>query len=354
MKNPKTALALLLALLLSLSMLGCAAGAENPSVADVDATPATTADAPETSVPATDAPEGMISIGILQYITHNALDSAREGFVQALADNGYVEGVNVTYDVQNAQADTNNLSTAGNRFVNNKVDLVLAIATPAAQSIAALTSDIPILFTAVTDPVDVRLVASAEVPGGNVTGTNDMNPIAEQLDLLVRLAPEAKTVGILYASSEDNSVIQAEIARVEAEERGLAVAEQTVTNANEVQQAMQSLVGKCDAIYLPTDNTLASAMPTIGAVAEEYKIPVICGASTMVEDGGLATLGINYYNLGYQTGEMAVRVLNGESTAAMPVESLKDFDFIINGSVAEAIGITIPEDLRQYVINGAE
>ncbi len=349
MKNPKSALTLLLALLLAVSMLGCATEAEAPSAADANATPVQKTDAPETSSPAADAPEGMINIGILQYVTHNALDAAREGFVQALSDNGYEEGVNVAYDVQNAQADTNNLSTAGNRFVNNKADLVLAIATPAAQSIAALTSDIPILFTAVTDPVNARLVNSLEAPGGNVTGTNDMNPIAEQLDLLIKLVPEAKTVGILYTSSEDNSVIQAEIAKTEAEKRGLTVVEQTVTNANEVQQAMQSLAGKCDAMYLPTDNTLASAMPTIGAVAEEYKIPVICGASTMVDDGGLATLGINYYNLGYQTGEMAVRVLRGESTATMPVESLKDFDFTINGNVAEAIGITIPDELKQYV-----
>ena len=185
MKNPKTAITLLLALLLAVSMLGCATEAEAPSVADADATPVQKTDAPETSSPATDAPEGMINIGILQYVTHNALDAAREGFVQALSDNGYVEGVNVAYDVQNAQADTNNLSTAGNRFANNKADLVLAIATPAAQSIAALTSDIPILFTAVTDPVNTRLVDSLEAPGGNVTGTNDMNPIAEQLDLLI-------------------------------------------------------------------------------------------------------------------------------------------------------------------------
>ncbi|MEN6471188.1 MAG: ABC transporter substrate-binding protein [Clostridiaceae bacterium] len=347
MKSFKTAIALLLALALCLGLLGCAATAQNPSVADSDAAPA--ADAPNTSAPAAEAPTTMLRIGILQYVTHNALDAAREGFVQALADNGYVEGVNVTYDVQNAQADTNNLSTAGNRFVNDKVDLVLAIATPAAQSIASLTTDIPILFTAVTDPVDARLVKSAEEPGGNVTGTNDMNPIAEQLDLLVKLVPDAKTVGILYTSSEDNSIIQAKIAKAEAEKRGLSVAEQTVANTNDVQQAMQSLAGKCDAVYIPTDNTLASAMPTVGAVAEEYKLPVICGASTMVEDGGLATLGINYYNLGYQTGEMAVRVLKGEPTATMPVESLQKFDFLINGGVAAAIGITVPEDLKAYI-----
>jgi putative ABC transport system substrate-binding protein len=350
MKHLKNALALILALALSLAVFGCAAETNAPSTVDADSTPAPATDAPATDAPATDVPEGMINIGILQYVTHNALDSAREGFIKALADNGFTEGVNVTFDVQNAQADSNNLSTMSNRFVNNKVDLVLAIATPAAQSIASLTSDIPILFTAVTDPVDARLVASAEAPGGNVTGTNDMNPIAEQFDLLVKLVPDAKTVGIMYTSSEDNSVLQAEVAKVEAEKRGLTVVEQTVTSANDVQQAAQSLVGKCDAIYVPTDNTLASAIPTLGAVAEEAKIPVICGEANMVTGGGFATLGINYFNLGYQTGEMAVRVLNGESTATMPVESLKEFDFTINGNVADSIGITVPEDLQEFVI----
>ncbi|HMM32376.1 MAG TPA: ABC transporter substrate-binding protein [Clostridia bacterium] len=351
MKHKKSALALLLALVLAIGALGCAAETKAPSTADANATPAAT-EAPATETPAaTEAPDGMLTIGILQYVTHDALDAAREGFVQALADNGFVEGQNVTFDVQNAQADSSNLSTMSNRFVNNKVDLVLAIATPAAQSIASLTTEIPILFTAVTDPVGARLVESTQAPGGNITGTNDMNPIAEQLDLLVKLAPTAKTVGLLYTSSEDNSVIQAEIVKAEAAKRGLAVVEQTVTNANDVQQAAQSLVGKCDAIYIPTDNTLASAMPTVGAVAEEANIPVVCGESNMVLAGGLATLGINYYNLGYQTGEMAVRVLNGESTATIPVESLQKFDFTINGTVAAAIGLTIPNDLTQYVVN---
>ncbi len=351
MKHAKTALALLLALALLAALPGCAASLNLPSTSDPDVT-SSPALSSQTAVPQeTQAPGEMITIGILQYVTHNALDAAREGFVQALADNGYVEGVNVTYDVQNAQQDSNNLSVMRDRFVSNKVDLVLAIATPAAQAIAAATSEIPILFTAVTDPVDARLVTSAEQPGGNVTGTNDMNPIAQQIELLVKLVPGAKTVGIIYNSSEDNSVLQADIAKEEATARGLAVVVQTVTSGNDVQQATQSLVGKCDAIYVPTDNTLAAAMPTLGAVAEEAKIPVICGESNMVLAGGLATLGINYYNLGYQTGEMAVRVLKGEPTASMPVESLQNFDFTINANTVAALGITVPEDLLPYVIN---
>jgi len=292
-----------------------------------------------------------ITIGIIQYVEHVALDSAREGFIDALEDNGYVDGENITIDVQNAQADQSNLSTISDRFVSNNVDLVLAIATPAAQSIAGKTKDIPILGTAITDYEAAKLVESNEAPGGNVSGTTDMNPIREQIELLVRLVPDAETVGVIYTSSEDNSIVQAAIAKEVIEELGLTYTEVTVTNSNEVQQATQSIVQECDAIYLPTDNTMASSMPIIYGVTVESKTPVICGESGMVEAGGLATLGINYYDLGYKTGLMAVKVLKGEAEpATMPIESADDFDFAINGDVAEEIGLDIPEDLTEYIM----
>jgi putative ABC transport system substrate-binding protein len=291
-------------------------------------------------------------IGIIQYMDHSALDAAREGFVQALADNGYVDGENITIDVQNAQGDQSNLSTISDRFVSNNEDLVLAIATPAAQSIAGKTTEIPILATAVTDYVAAKLVDSNEAPGGNVSGTTDMNPIKEQIDLLVKLVPDAETVGVLYTSSEDNSILQAAIAKECIEDLGLAYVEVTVTNSNDVQQATQSIVDMCDAIYIPTDNVFASAMPVVHGVTSESKTPVICGESGMVTSGGLATLGINYKDLGYQTGLMAIKILTGEAqTATMPIESATGFDFAINGTVAEEIGLTIPDDLQQYVID---
>lgn len=292
-----------------------------------------------------------ITIGIIQYVEHVALDSAREGFIDALEDNGYVDGENITIDVQNAQADQSNLSTISDRFVGNNVDLVLAIATPAAQSIAGKTTDIPILGTAITDYEAAKLVESNEAPGGNVSGTTDMNPIKEQIDLLLRLVPDAKTVGVIYTSSEDNSIVQAAIAKEVIEGLGLIYTEATVTNSNEVQQAAQSIVQECDAIYLPTDNTMASSMPIINGVTVDSKTPVICGESGMVESGGLATLGINYYELGYNTGLMAVKVLKGEAEpATMPIESADKFDFAINGDVAEEIGLDIPADLQEYII----
>jgi len=291
------------------------------------------------------------SIGIIQYVEHVALDSAREGFIKALSDNGYVDGENITIDVQNAQADQSNLSTISDRFVSNKVDLVLAIATPAAQSIAGKTTEIPILATAITDFVSAKLVNSNEAPGGNVSGTTDMNPIKEQIDLLVKLVPNAKTVGVIYTSSEDNSIIQAAIAKEAIEALGLTYVEVTVTNSNDVQQATQSIVEKCDAIYLPTDNVLASSMPVIYGVTVQSKTPVVCGESGMVTNGGLATLGINYTDLGYTTGLMAVKILKGEAKpASMPIESASGFDFAINGAVANEIGLEIPKDLEQYIM----
>ncbi len=292
-----------------------------------------------------------VTVGIIQYTAHVALDAAREGFIAALKDNNFVDGQNLEIDFQNAQADQSNLSTISDRFVSNQVDLVLAIATPAAQSIAGKTKDIPILGTAITDYEGAKLVDSNEKPGGNVTGTSDMNPIKEQIDLLVKLAPDAKTVGVLYTSSEDNSIIQAKLAKEAIENLGLAYVEATVTNSNDVQQATQSIVEQCDAIYVPTDNVFASSMPIVHGVTSASQTPVIAGESGMVENGALATLGINYYDLGYQTGLMAVEVLNGKAKPAdMPVKTSEKFDFMINGTVAEEIGLKIPDDLKEFVI----
>ena len=297
-----------------------------------------------------DAASEPLKVGILQLIEHNALDSAREGFVQALADNGLTDGDTIVLDYQNAQGDPSNLSTMSQRFVNNNSDLVLTIATGAAQSMASNTTEIPILFTAVTDPVDAGLVASNEAPGGNVSGTNDMSPIAQQIDLMLQLKPETKTVGLLYNSSEDNSILQIDIVKGVLEEKGIAWVEQTVTNSSDVQQAAQSVVPKVDAVYLPTDNVIASAMPIVAQVANDAKVPVICGEENMVLSGGLATLGLNYYNLGYQTGEMAIRILvEGADISAMPVESQTDFNYVINGETAAAIGIEIPAELSEFV-----
>lgn len=284
------------------------------------------------------------NIGVVQLVEHGALDAANKGFVDGLASKGFKD--NVTFDQQNAQADQSNLQNIGQRFINNKVDLICAIATPAAQTVANLTKDIPIVATAVTDYEEAKLVASSKEPKGNVTGTSDMNPVTDQVDLLLKIAPHTKTIGTIYCSSEVNSQTQVNIMKKYAESKGIKVVEATVSTVNDIQQAAQSLIGKADAIYVPTDNVLASAIPTLIAVTDEAKLPVICGESALVKLGGLATLGVDYYKLGFQTGEMAADILSGKSKpATMPIQALKEMKVTINEQTAKKLGITIPEDL---------
>lgn len=253
-------------------------------------------------------------IGVVQLVTHDALDAANKGFIDALAANDYKEGQNLEVDQQNAQADQSNLQTIAQRFVNNKVDLICAIATPAAQTVANATKTIPILGTAITDYKEAKLVKDNAKPGTNVSGTTDMNPIDKQVDLLKTLLPKAKTVGVMYCSSEVNSQLQVSIMKKIAGEKGLTVKEATVTNVNDIQQAAQGLVAQgVDVIYIPTDNVMASAVPVLTKVTNAAKIPVIAGEPGEVRKGALATIGIDYYKLGYQTGLMAVKVLRGEA-----------------------------------------
>lgn len=286
-------------------------------------------------------------IGVSQLTTHDALDSAYKGFIDGLAEAGYKEGDNIEIDFQNAQGDKSNTSTIASQLVNDNPDLILAIGTPAAQSVANLTQDIPIVVTAITDPEEAGLVETNEAPGGNVTGTSDLNPIKEQMNLLQQLVPTAKKVAILYCSSEDNSKFQADLAAEAAAAIGIETVEATVSNTNDIEQVIQSLVNKVDAIYAPTDNTIASGMSTVAMVANSNNIPVICGETGMVENGGLATYGLNYYNLGKQTAAMAVKILTGEEKPAdMPIEYLEETELAINEDVAAQLGITIPGDLK--------
>jgi putative ABC transport system substrate-binding protein len=293
--------------------------------------------------------EDVFTIGVNQFVTHAALDASYQGFVDALADAGYIDGENIKIDLQNAQADQPTANTIATKLVNDNNDLILAIATPSAQAVANATKDIPILVTAVTDPAGSGLVASNEAPGGNVSGTSDLTPIKGQIELLTQLVPNAKNIAILYCSSESNSKIQAEIAIEAATEYGLTAIEATVSNSNEIQQVVQSLVGKVDAIYAPTDNVIAAGMPTVSLVANDNGIPVICGEKGMVDAGGLATYGIDYYKLGRLTGEQAVKIIKGEAdTATMPIEYLPDaeYELTINDEVATKLGIVIPEELQ--------
>lgn len=293
-----------------------------------------------------DAKDDQLKVGVVQLVEHPALDASYEGFVDALADAGYVDGENITIVHGNGQNDQANCQTIATQYLNDGMDLVLAIATPAAQAAANVLKDIPLLVTAVTDPADAKLVASNENPGGNVSGTSDLTPVREQFDLMMKLVPDVKKVAVLYTSSETNSVFQANIAKEAAADLGLEVVEATVSSSNEIQQVIESVVDSVDAMYIPTDNTFANAMSTVTLVTEPKGIPVIVGEEGMVNNGGLATIGLSYYKLGYQTGEMAVRILKDDADiATMPIEYLKDTSVSINTAVAEQLGIAIPEDL---------
>lgn len=285
------------------------------------------------------------NIGVIQYTEHPALDAAREGFVEALKEAGYTDGDNIKLDVQNAQADQSNLKTIAQKFVTDKKDLVFAIATPAAQSMAAETKDIPILVTAVTDPAQSDLVESNQAPNTNVSGTSDMNPVSDQISLLKQLVPQAKKIAILYCSGEQNSVLQAKMAKEAADKLGLESKEETVSNTNDVAQIAESLVGKYDAVYVPTDNVLASSMPLLTSITNPKGLPVIVGEEGMVEGGGLASVAIDYSELGKLTGNMAVEIFNGKDIKTMPIQYTENPQLVVNKKVASEMGITIPDDV---------
>lgn len=292
-----------------------------------------------------DPSQKVFKIGISQYVEHPALDNARDGFIEGLKEAGFEDGKNVLIEIENAQADFPTTQTIANRFVAEKMDLILAIATPSAQSAAKATTEIPIIITAVTDPVGAGLVKSMEKPETNVTGTTDMNPIKEQLALLKEILPDAKNVGILYNAAEANSNVQVEIAKEAAKELGLKIIEATVSNTSEVNQVAQSVAPNVDAFYIPTDNTVASAIGAVVKVSMDEKIPVIGAEKGHVEGGALATLGIDYFQLGKQTGAMAVRILNGENPASISIESSKELKLTINKQTADALGLIIPKSV---------
>lgn len=291
-----------------------------------------------------------IKVGITQIVEHPSLDQARQGFIDRLSELGYAEGIDIVYDIQSAQGDLATAQTIARKFQSDGVDLILAIATPTAQAAAHIVKDIPILITAVTDPVAAELVESIERPGTNVTGTSDLTPVRAQLELLKEIAPNAKRVGIVYNAGEVNSVVQVEIARAAAAELGLTIVEATAGNSSEVLQAAQSLQGRVDAIYVPTDNTVVSALESVVGVAERAGIPLIAGEADSVAKGALATVGIDYYKLGRQTADIAHRVLQGENPAHIPIEYLNEQSVVLNAGAARRMKVDIPESVRARAV----
>ena len=295
-----------------------------------------------------------LTVGISQFVQAPPLDAAVEGFKQAFADAGYVEGESVEFKEQNANGEVPTATTIAQTFAGDELDLVLAVATPSAQAAMQNIADVPVVFTAVTDPVVADIVESEDEPGSNVTGTSDMNPVAEQIALIKEIDPDAKKIGTVYSSGEVNSEVQVKLAREAAKDEGLELVEQTVTNAGELKQATEAL-GDVDAIYTPSDNLVVSGLGSIVSVAEERGILVVGADAQHVEGGAVATLGIDYEKLGHQTGEMAVRILqDGEDPATMPVETQSEFELTINPAAAERLGYELPQELVDRAVNVVE
>ncbi|WP_026582333.1 ABC transporter substrate-binding protein [Bacillus sp. J33] len=286
------------------------------------------------------------TIGITQFVEHPSLDAATEGFKKALEDEGFKEGENVKFDFQNAQADMNNTQTIANNFVGDKVDMIFANATPSAVSALNATKDIPILFTSVTDPVGAGLVESFDKPGDNITGTTDNHPegTSKTIDFMINEA-DVQNIGIIYNSGEQNSEVQVKQVKELAEPKGAKIIEASVSTSAEVKQAADSLVGRVDAIYIPTDNTVVSALESVISVANSKKIPLFVGELDSMKRGAIAASGFSYYDLGYQTGKMAAEVLKGnKKPSEIPVELPSSLKLVINKKAAEQQGLEVKEE----------
>ncbi len=292
------------------------------------------------------AADELVRIGISQIVEHPALDATRKGFADELAASGYVEGKNVQFDYKNAQ---NNRPVSGQiarKFVGDKVDLILAISTPSSQDAAAATKQIPILFAAVTDPVLAGLVKSLRTPGGNVSGTMDKSPVSAQLDLILEILPKVKRLGTVYNSGEANSVASVNELQAEAAKKGIELVKASATSSSTVRPAAESLVGKVDAIHVPTDNTVVLALESVVKVAQDNKIPLFAADVDSVARGAIAALAVDYYKLGRQTGAMARKVLEKKvKISELPVEYQKELQLHINPGQAKKMGVKLPDSV---------
>ncbi|WP_418223672.1 ABC transporter substrate-binding protein [Clostridium isatidis] len=287
-----------------------------------------------------------VEIGITQIVQHPALDLAREGFIEGLREKGYEDGKNITIDYQNAQGDAATSQTIAQKFVSEDKDMILAIATPSAQAVYNATKEIPSVFTAVTDPVAAGIAESWESSGTNFTGVSDMVPIDKQLQLLLKLVPEVKTLGVIFNTSEANSIVQVETLKEEAIKLNIEVKEIGVTNVNEINQNLIAVIKSIDALYTPTDNTVASAFDLIGKIAVENNVPILGAEEAVVDVGGLCSIGIDYFKLGKETAFKAVEILEGKKPAEIKISTLDDMSIKINREIAAKLGIKIPENIN--------
>lgn len=298
-----------------------------------------------TSTPAPQ--EHKVKLGLTQFVEHPALDSVHKGIVDGLAEDGYKDKDNLEIDFQNANGDMNNTVTIAQKFASDQKDAVVAITTPSSQAVAKAITNVPVIFSTVTDPVSAQLVKSLDKPEGNITGTSDKVPMEKQLEVIQQLMPSIKKLGVLYTTSEVNSGVQVEELEKAAKAKGIELIKSGISSQNEVQLGTQTLVDQADAILIPIDNTVVAAFDGVLMVAEKAKKPVFASDTDTVKRGAIATYGIDYYEMGKQTGHMVAKILKGQKVADTPVEISKETNLFLNETAAGRFGITISDQLRK-------
>jgi len=296
--------------------------------------------------------EQTYKVGISQFVEHPSLNAVKDGIIAALADGGLVEGQNLVVDFQNAQADFNNLQPISQKIKEGKPDVAVGIATPSAAALVDEITELPVVFAAVTDPLDAKLVPTLEAPGGNVTGASDSNPdaIHQLMDFIAAEFPEVKKVGIVINKGEPNAVVMADTAKARLAEHGIELVEAAIANSSDIPIAAQSLVGQVDALYVTLDNTVVEAIDILLDVAHQHDLPFFTSDRDTVEAGAFATVGFKYYDHGYEVGEMLLEILkDGKNPGDMDVRKPQNLDFILNLGTAEEMGITVTDEMKAYV-----
>ncbi|HFI0735172.1 TPA: tryptophan ABC transporter substrate-binding protein [Streptococcus suis] len=286
-----------------------------------------------------------VKIGVLQFVTHDSLDEIYKGIKAGLEEGGYTTTENLSIDFMNAEGDQSQVQTMSKKLVDNGNELLIGIATPAAQGLANATAELPIIMGAVTDPVGANLVTDLKNPGGNITGVSDQTPVADTVSLIKEITPDAKTIGVLYSSNEDNSIIQVAEFKAAAEEAGYTVLEYAVASSNELASTVEVASSKVDALFTPVDNTVASAFSTVVSVANKSKTPIFTSVEDMVEGGGIASVTLSQYDLGVATGKMTAKILDGANPADTPVQIFNEGTVVVNQKVAKELGITLSDDV---------
>ncbi|HFU3712826.1 TPA: tryptophan ABC transporter substrate-binding protein [Streptococcus suis] len=286
-----------------------------------------------------------VKIGVLQFVTHDSLDEIYKGIKAGLEEGGYTTTENLSIDFMNAEGDQSQVQTMSKKLVDNGNELLIGIATPAAQGLANATAELPIIMGAVTDPVGANLVTDLKNPGGNITGVSDQTPVVDTVSLIKEITPDAKTIGVLYSSNEDNSIIQVAEFKAAAEEAGYTVLEYAVASSNELASTVEVASSKVDALFTPVDNTVASAFSTVVSVANKSKTPIFTSVEDMVEGGGIASVTLSQYDLGVATGKMTAKILDGANPADTPVQIFNEGTVVVNQKVAKELGITLSDDV---------